>query len=109
MIPMGGFYSAEDADSEGIEGKFYLWKKNEIEELLGDDAPAFISAYHVMSEGNFIAQETGERTGDNILHLTAPPEQLASIAGVPEEEYILGTFTCKGTPFRQPEGPASRH
>ncbi|MEI7434623.1 MAG: thioredoxin domain-containing protein [Methanomicrobiales archaeon] len=86
--PKGGFFSAEDADSEGIEGKFYLWRKREVEEVLGDDAPAFISAYNVKSEGNFSAPDTGKRTGENILHLTASPEQLAKIARVPEEEYL---------------------
>jgi len=86
--PGGGFYSAEDADSEGVEGKFYLWKKKEIEEVLGDDAPVFISTYHVKPEGNFLSQEAGQRTGENILHLTAPPEHPASITRVVEEEGI---------------------
>jgi len=91
--PNGGFYSAEDADSEGVEGKFYLWKKNEIEEVLGDEAPAFINAYHVKSAGNFPAQDTGQRSGENILHLTVPPEQLASTSRVPEEGSIA-RFSC---------------
>ncbi len=84
--PGGGFYSAEDADSEGIEGKFYHWKRKEIEDLLGDDAPFFIRAYHVSSEGNFTGQETGRPTGENILHLSSPPEQGAA-PGEPEEKY----------------------
>ena len=37
----GGFYSAQDADSEGVEGKYYVWKKNEIQEILGDDSEIF--------------------------------------------------------------------
>ena len=86
--PGGGFYSAEDADSEGIEGKFYLWKKEEIEEALGDDAPVFIRAYQVTPEGNFPTQKTGQRTGENILYRTASLEQMASIARVPEEDYV---------------------
>jgi len=50
----GGFYSAEDADSEGEEGKFYTWTKNEIESLLEpSDAELFCNYYDITSEGNF--------------------------------------------------------
>ena len=84
--PGGGFYSAEDADSEGIEGKYYLWKEKEIKEVLGDDAPVFIRAYHVKPEGNFFSQETGQRTGENILHLSFPPGKETSLPLVPEDE-----------------------
>jgi hypothetical protein len=73
--PGGGFYSAEDADSEGIEGKYYLWKDAEIKEVLGDDAPVFIRTYHIRPEGNFFSQETGHLTGENILHLSPAPER----------------------------------
>ena len=57
----GGFYSAEDADSEGVEGKFYVWTVREIEEVLGSDAAAAMDYYGVTPEGNF--------EGKNILHL----------------------------------------
>lgn len=49
----GAFYSAYDADSEGIEGKFYVWKKNEIKEILGDDAEIFCLFYDVTDGGNW--------------------------------------------------------
>ena len=49
----GGFYSAYDADSEGIEGKFYVWKKSEIKEILGDDAEIFCLYYDVTDGGNW--------------------------------------------------------
>ncbi len=49
----GGFYSAYDADSEGVEGKFYVWDKSEIEAILGEDAPLFCVFYDVTEEGNW--------------------------------------------------------
>jgi len=65
--PLGGFYTAEDADSEGVEGKFYLWAESEIRELLSDpDAEYVIQAFNVQTEGNFNPHETN---GENILHL----------------------------------------
>src|SRR5690606_26608031 len=50
----GGFYSAQDADSEGIEGKFFVWTPAEIEAILGrEDGAAFCAVYSVTDEGNF--------------------------------------------------------
>ena len=63
--PAGGFYSAEDADSEGVEGKFYVWTRAEIETLLGDRAAAFCQAYDVDSAGNW-------EHGQSILHIAEP-------------------------------------
>jgi uncharacterized protein YyaL (SSP411 family) len=68
--PNGGFYSAEDADSEGEEGKFYLWSEDEIRKILGTDAEPILGLYNVKTEGNFVDQLTGENPGTNILHLT---------------------------------------
>ncbi len=51
--PENGFYSALDADSEGVEGKFYVWGLQEIKEVLKGEAPAFIKAYNVLEEGNW--------------------------------------------------------
>ena len=68
--PEGAFYSAEDADSEGGEGIFYLWKMENICALLGDRAQAFCQAYNVMERGNYRDEATGELTGANILHLS---------------------------------------
>jgi len=68
----GGFYSAEDADSEGVEGKFYVWKTSEIEGVLGKiNAKKFEKTFNFSKEGNFHNETTGEMTGDNIPHLSA--------------------------------------
>ncbi len=64
--PEGGFYSALDADSEGEEGRFYVWTPKQIRELLGAEADAVIEYYGVSERGNF--------EGANILHLAAGAE-----------------------------------
>jgi len=68
--PEGGFYSAEDADSEGEEGKFYVWSEEEIQKILEeDDAEYIFQKYNTRKEGNFLEEATQRRTGHNILHL----------------------------------------
>lgn len=65
----GGFYSAEDADSEGEEGKFYLWTKEEIENILNDDEAELISNFfNIKAEGNWFDPSRDRNTGTNILH-----------------------------------------
>jgi hypothetical protein len=93
----GGFYSAEDADSEGEEGKFYVWTKEEILEVLGEeDGELFSKAYGVRDEGNYLEEATRVRTGSNILHLAAPLAETAADVGMTTEE--LGT---KLAPMRE--------
>jgi len=68
--PDGAFYSAEDADSEGEEGKFYVWSKGEIEEILGvEEAEVFSKLYNIDINGNFFDEATKSKTGKNIIHL----------------------------------------
>ncbi len=73
----GGFYAAEDADSEGIEGKFYLWSPDEIREVCGEDATVVERYFGVTEEGNFVDPHTDYR--GTILHVVRrnepePPE-----------------------------------
>jgi uncharacterized protein YyaL (SSP411 family) len=76
--PEGGFYSAEDADSEGEEGTFYLWSEEEIRQVLGqEEAEIFTRVYAIQREGNFRVEATGAKTGKNILHSTRPLSALA--------------------------------
>lgn len=72
--PDGGFYSALDADSEGEEGKFYVWQKTEVDALLGIDAPLFCSFYGVSEEGNWEEK--------NILWRNIPEAQFARENGL---------------------------
>ena len=76
--PDGGFYSAQDADSEGEEGKYYVWKKNEIREILGSDSDLFCLYYDVVDGGNF--------EGHNILHTNINLSSAAFQFGKTESE-----------------------
>jgi uncharacterized protein len=69
----GGFFCAEDADSEGVEGKFYVWSLEEIEEVCGDDALEVVRFFGVTAGGNFEDPHTGFR--GNILHAVDPAEE----------------------------------
>lgn len=68
--PEGGFYSALDADSEGEEGKYYVWTKAEIEQALGKDAAVFNAYYNVSNKGNW-------EHGKNILFRDKTAEDIA--------------------------------
>ncbi len=68
--PEGGFYSAEDADSEGVEGKFYVWKIDEIKEIfMKKEADLLIDYFNLDPSGNFHDEATGSKSGENILNL----------------------------------------
>ncbi len=68
--PEGGFYSAEDADSDGEEGTFYIWRHDELQALL-PDASAFCADFQVQREGNFRDEASGQPHPANILHATS--------------------------------------
>ncbi len=71
----GGFYSAQDADSEGVEGKFYVWEKEEVGKLLGADSDLFSKFYDVTEKGNWEEK--------NILWRKSDFEEFAKEANVP--------------------------
>jgi uncharacterized protein YyaL (SSP411 family) len=78
-MPEGGFCSAEDADSEGEEGKFYLWTQEEVRQALGtEEADFIVHVFNIEKDGNFTEQATGKRSGVNILHLRKLLGELAS-------------------------------
>jgi uncharacterized protein YyaL (SSP411 family) len=78
----GGFYSAEDADSEGEEGKFYVWTEEELRQVLpGKEGDLMVRALGVRPDGNFIDEASGVRSRANILHMEGPAGDLSSPTG----------------------------
>ena len=81
----GAFYSGEDADSPGGEGRFYLWTVAEMEQVLGaEDGPIASLIYGATAGGNFPSPEHGR--GMNILSRVVPPDTLAASLGLKEPE-----------------------
>jgi uncharacterized protein YyaL (SSP411 family) len=74
----GGFYSSQDADSEGVEGKFYVWSASEIRDALGEEADLFMRVYGVSEQGNW--------EGHNVLHLRVEPTRLAERTGLDPDD-----------------------
>ncbi len=75
----GGFYSAEDADSDGEEGKFYVWKPEEVIEVLGpDEGDVYNQIHGIVRGGNYVDEAKRTRTGDNIPHLKQTLVEMAA-------------------------------
>jgi len=86
--PEGGFHAALDADSEGEEGKFYVWAPGEVREVLDrDDAELFCRLFDITEQGNF--------EGKNIPHLSSPIARLAEQEGIPEGELHVRLEACR--------------
>jgi uncharacterized protein YyaL (SSP411 family) len=86
--PSGGFYSAEDADSEGEEGLFYVWTLDEVQEVLGEEDGEFAArVWSLSSEGNFADEATRQRTGRNIPHLRRNHSEVAASLGLDQETF----------------------
>ncbi len=80
--PGGGFYSAEDADSEGEEGLFYLWTEEQLADVLGEEDAKFAARWWgVTTEGNYHEEATGKATGQNILFLDQDLNERAVASG----------------------------
>ena len=83
----GGFYSALDADSEGVEGKFYVWEKEEIDNLLAADSELFCNYYDVSHHGNW--EET------NILRVLQPLDAFAADKGMDAKQLQTFLANCR--------------
>ncbi len=85
--PEGGFCSAEDADSEGEEGKFYLWTQEEVRQALSNEEADFTAqVFNIEKDGNFAEQATRRKSGVNILHLRKPLEEIASDLNLSQQD-----------------------
>jgi uncharacterized protein YyaL (SSP411 family) len=85
----GGFYSAEDADSEGEEGKFYLWTLEEIQGTLPpEDAALAVMLFGIEAAGNFV-EAGGRRSGSNILHWAKSLDEAARESQLTVDEFVL--------------------
>ena len=73
----GGFYSAQDADSEGIEGKYFVWTKQEISDVLGEDSEIFCEAMGVTETGNFVDPHHPELVNRNVISNRANLDDIA--------------------------------
>ncbi|QPH40646.1 thioredoxin domain-containing protein [Pedobacter endophyticus] len=85
----GLFYSALDADSEGVEGKFYVWDKTEFDEVLGEDAEIIGAYYNITEEGNWEEEQT------NILRKTIADDDLIAQYGIDAETLYNKVQTAK--------------
>ena len=91
--PEGGYCSAQDADSEGEEGRFFLWTPEQVEEVIEDEEEArlFCRSYDVTPEGNF--------EGSNILHPSSEPEALARFLDVDPERLASAVSSARASLF----------
>ena len=84
--PDGGFYSAEDADSEGEEGKFYVWTEDEIDTLLKENSEMFKNIFNIITEGNFTDESSQAKSAANIPHLRKSIFEYSMELNIPLEE-----------------------
>lgn len=81
----GAFFSAEDADSEGEEGLFYIWSEGELKEVLKSDEFYFFKhLYNIEPQGNFLEETTKQENGKNIIYLKDELEKFSSIFSLEE-------------------------
>ena len=109
----GGFYSSMDADSEGVEGKYYVWKRSQIEKILGkEDADVFAQYFDITEEGNW--------EGNSIPRIIMKKSSLSNFLKIPEDKrkeslsnsriklnYFYGFWCIYAHAKRSPSTPGS--
>jgi len=86
LSPEGAFYSAEDADSEGEEGKFYTWTYDELKEILKDDFEIFSKISNIKKEGNYLDEATKQPSHKNIIYISKEWETLEKETGIKKDK-----------------------
>jgi len=89
----GGYFAALDADSEGVEGQFYIWGLDEILEILGDDGIRYAKWFNVISGGN-MPDEHVEWKGKNVLHNTIGLNEFSIAEGIDVKEWEAKLHQC---------------
>ncbi|MDI9370795.1 MAG: thioredoxin domain-containing protein [Synergistaceae bacterium] len=103
--PEGGFYSAIGAESDGEEGKYYLWTEEEIRSVLSpEEAGVFICAYGIRKGGNVKNERTGRILGDNVLHIAEPAKKTAPRFGLSAAELDALLARCRGKLLAERKG-----
>jgi uncharacterized protein YyaL (SSP411 family) len=92
----GAFYSTQDADSEGVEGKFFVWDKEEVESLLGPEDARLFCAYHDVTEGGNFEEQ-------NILHVPRAAAEVAREQNVTAERLAEAVERGRGILFTERE------
>ena len=115
----GGFYSAEDADSvppeqagaasaHKTEGAFYLWRADEVDALLGDDAPIVKRRFGIEPDGNAPSDPQQEFTGKNLLYVARSVDELAAETGTPDRRGRRDPATARGVAMFQQRAASGR-
>jgi len=98
--PEGAFYSAEDADSDGEEGKFYTWKYGEVLDLLGAEAAAFTDIYNISEDGNLDGMQGTVERSRNVMFLSERPDTDIAESLAHSRRKLLGARAARRRPFR---------
>jgi len=104
LSPEGGFYSSQDADSEGEEGKYYTWRVEELKQILSPkEFEVAQKVFNLEEEGNYYEEATGRKTGRNILHMEKEISEPSEELGI-DEKTLKGILkTIKGKLFEARE------
>ena len=100
----GAFFSAEDADSEGEEGKYYVWKEEEIKDITGIEFEFVKNIFDIRPDGNWIEQSAGKTNGTNILHTNPDIRALVGELGIRENILIDKINDAKEKLFKKRNG-----